>query len=161
MVKLMKNKINFKLIIIVLIAIIISISSYFLLKQIFKNDEEVYEYLKNYEVNEYIPTYVSDEDMARIYLNDYIQNMYSDVERAYNLLDEEYRNKKFGSLENYKNYINSLEATSYKLSTYYKHNKDGYIIFGVTDQNSNLYIFKTNGVMQYSVFLDDYTVEIW
>mgnify|MGYP003293480765 CR=1 FL=1 len=34
------------------------------------------ESLKNYKVNEYIPTYVSDEAMARIYLNEYIYNMY-------------------------------------------------------------------------------------
>lgn len=156
----MKDKINFKSIIIILIAIIVLVSIYFLLNQFLEKDEEGYEYLKNYEVNEYIPTYVSDEDMARIYLNDYINNVRYDVEKAYDLLDEEYRNKKFGSLENYKSYVNSLQTTTYKLSTYYKNSKNGYIFFGVTDQNSNLYIFKTKGVMQYSVFLDDYTVEI-
>ena len=120
----------------------------------------LYNYLKNYEFNEYIPTYISDEDMAKIYLNDYIQKMYYDVETAYNLLDEEYRNKKFGGIENYKKYINSLPNSNYKLSTYYRYEKKGYIIFGVTDQNSNMYIFKTKGVMQYKVFLDDSTVEI-
>lgn len=160
MVKQMSDKINFKVIIIILIATIALFSFYFLLNHFFEKDEEVYEYLKNYKVNEYIPTYVSDEDMARIYLNDYINNMRYNVEKAYSLLDKEYRNKKFGSLENYKSYISSLQTTSYKLSTYYKNSKNGYIIFGVTDQNSNLYIFKTKGVMQYSVFLDDYTVEI-
>lgn len=160
MVKQMSDKINFKAIIIILIATIALFSFYFLLNHFFEKDEEVYEYLKNYKVNEYIPTYVSDEDMARIYLNDYINNMRYNVEKAYSLLDKEYRNKKFGSLENYKSYISSLQTTSYKLSTYYKNSKNGYIIFGVTDQNSNLYIFKTKGVMQYSVFLDDYTVEI-
>ena len=160
MVKLMKNKINFKSIIIILIAIIVLVYIYYLLNHIFSNEEESYKYLKNYDVNEYIPTYVSDEDMAKIYLNDYIKNMNYDVEKAYNLLHEEYRNKKFGNPENYKSYVSSLQGKSYKLSTYYKYNKDGYTIFGVTDQNSNLYIFKTIGVMQYSVFLDDYTVEI-
>ena len=160
MVKLMKNRFNFKIILIIVIAIIVLFSLYFILNKIFNKDEEAYNYLKNYEVNEYIPTYVSDEDMAKIYLNDYIQKMYYDVETAYNLLDEEYRNKKFGSIDNYKNYINSLPNLNYKLSTYYKYEKKGYIIFGVTDQNSNVYIFKTKGVMQYSVFLDDSTVEI-
>ena len=31
----------------------------------------------------------------------------------------------------------------------------------VYDNNGNFFAFKTKGVMQYSVYLDDYTVEIW
>ena len=99
--------------------------------------------------------------MARIYLNDYINNMYHNVEAAYNLLDEEYKNKKFGSLDNYKNYVNSLSYNSYNLARYYKKNIDGNIVFGVYDENNNFFGFKTNGVMQYTVYLDDYTVKIW
>ena len=33
-------------------------------------------------------------------------------------------------------------------------------VYGVYDTNGNMFVFKTNGVMQYSVYLDDYTVEI-
>ena len=144
----MENKKNLKLIIIIIVVVVILFSLYFILNSLFNNKEKAYTYLKNYKVNEYIPTYVSDQDMAKIYLNDYINNMYSNIETAYNLLDEEYRNKKFGSLENYKKYVNSLNFNSYKISTYSKYNKEGYLVF------------KTNGVMQYSVLLDDYTVEI-
>lgn len=156
----MENKRNLKTIIVIIIVIIVLFSLYFLLNYLFKDEEKSYTYLKNYKVNEYIPTYVSDQDMAKIYLNDYINNMYTNIEAAYNLLDEEYKNKKFGSLDNYKKYVSSLTYSSYKISTYYKYNKEGYVIFGVTDENSNTFIFKTNGVMQYSVFLDNYTVEI-
>lgn len=117
-------------------------------------------YLKDYQVNEYIPMYVDDESMAEIYLKDYIHTMYTNVEKAYNLLDEEYRNIKFGSLENYKNYVNLLGYNNYTVSKYYTTTSEGYIIFGVYDTNDNLFIFKTKGVMQYSVYLDDYTVEI-
>lgn len=150
-----------KNIFIVAIILIFLILLYLLLSYVFKEDPEEYEeYLKNYGVNEYINTYVSDEDMAKIYLNDYTYNMYTDVDAAYNLLDEEYRNKKFGNLENYKNYVNSLEYSSYVLTKYYVDKAGNNVTFGVYDQNGNLFVFKTNGVMQYKVYLDDYTVEI-
>lgn len=156
----MKNKpiLGFVL---VLIIILVLTGIYTLIFQLMK-PKNIYEptYLKNYKVNEYIPTYVSDEDMAKIYLNDYIHNMYYDVEMAYNSLDEEYRNKRFGSIEKYKEYINTLNYKTYNLATYYKTTKDGYIIFGVRDENFNLFVFKTKGVMQYKVYLDDFTVEI-
>ena len=98
--------------------------------------------------------------MARIYLNDYVHTLFTDTEFAYNLLDEEYKNKKFGSYESFQNYVNSLPESGYNLLKYYKKDKKGYTIFGVYDKNDNLFIFKTKGVMQYSVYLDDYTVEI-
>lgn len=146
---------------IIFVVILLTFSlGYIIIDKLTEKEEEENIYLKDYDVNEYIPTYVSDEDMAKIYLNDYIYKMYSNQEEAYNLLDEEYRNKKFGNLENYTNYVYSLQYSSYTLSKYYKQEKNGYIIFGVYDTNNNLFIFKTKGVLQYKVYLDDYTVEI-
>lgn len=148
----------------IIIGVIVLIFSgvYLLLNKLTEDESLGYdEFLKNYKVNEYIATYISDEDMAKIYLNDYIHNMYYDIESAYNSLDIEYRNKRFGTIENYKNYVYSLGYSSYTLSSYYKKDVSGYIIFGVYDNNGNFFAFKTKGVMQYSVYLDDYTVEIW
>ena len=125
-----------------------------------KDEREFIKYIKDYEINEYIPTYVSDSDMAKIYLNDYVYIMHSDIEKAYSLLDEEYRNKKFGNIDVFSNYVNSLTYTSYKMDSYYIDNVNGYKIFGVYDKNGNLFIFKTKGVMQYTVYLDADTVEI-
>lgn len=150
-----------KIVVVVIIALILS-GLYILLKELTKDDSLEYEeYLKDYNVNEYISTYISDEDMAKIYLNDYVHNMYYDLNYSYNLLDEEYRNKRFGSLENYRNYVISLNYRTYNVEKYYKKEVDGYIIFGIYDQNGNFFAFKTKGVMQYSVFLDEDTVEIW
>lgn len=157
----MNNK-NVKLVIYIVSIMVIFIIVFIVLNNLLKNKEKGYdEYLKNYKVNEYIPTYVSDEDMAKIYLKDYIHNMFYDIEAAYDSLDTEYKNKKFGSLDNYKKYVYSLDNTSYVVSSYYKKDKNGYIYFGVYDTFGNTYVFKTKGVMQYSVFLDEETVEIW
>lgn len=157
----MNNK-NVKLAIYIISIMIIFTVIFIVLNNFLKNKEKGYgEYLKNYKVNEYIPMYVSDEDMAKIYLKDYVHNMFYDIESAYNSLDTEYRNKKFGSLDNYKKYVYSLDNTSYVVSSYYKKDKEGYIYFGIYDTFGNIYVFKTKGVMQYSVFLDEQTVEIW
>ena len=156
------NNSSIKRVILVVLLLLAFIGAYLLIKHLTYDDSLEYEeYLKNYEVNEYIATYVTDEDMARRYLNDYVHNMYFNIEYAYSLLDEEYRNKKFGSLDNYRNYIYSLNYSTYQMEKYYKTSKNGYIIFGVYDKNGNLFIFKTKGVMQYTVYLDEDTVEIW
>lgn len=147
--------------VIIFICIILAFSIiYILIDKIINSENEESLYLKNYEVNEYIPTYVSDEDMARIYLNDYINTMYSDVDKAYELLDKEYRDKKFGNIDNYKNYIKTLNNLSYKVDSFYLDNSHKYKVYGVYDTNGNMFIFKSVGVMQYTVYLDDYTVEI-
>lgn len=151
-----------KQLIILVVIILCFIGLYFLLSFLTKKNKVEYsEYLKNYEVNEYIPTYVSDEAMAKIYLNDYIHTMYYDIEEAYNLLDSEYKEKKFKNIEDYKKYVNNLKYSTYDVASYFKVDSGGYTIFGVYDRNDNFYAFKTKGVMQYSVFLDEDTVEIW
>ena len=157
----MKNNKETKNIIIFVIVLFVFSIAYILLDKIFNKEEDEYgQFLKNYQVNEYIPTYVSEEDMAKIYLNDYIFKMFSNPEEAYKLLDEEYREKKFGSYDNFKKHIYSLNYSSFNMDRYFIKTKRSYNIYGVYDTNDNLFIFKTKGVMQYKVYLDDYTVEI-
>jgi hypothetical protein len=115
---------------------------------------------KTYGINEYSPMIINDEQMAKIYLNDYIQNMYSDTQYAYTLIDEEYRLKRFGNFNAYADYVNTLKTSGYNVEKYYVEKKGKYKLFWIYDQNDNLYIFKVEGVMQYKVYLDDSTVEI-
>ena len=49
---------------------------------------------------------------------------------------------------------------SYNVDSFYIDNSRRNKIYGVYDTNGNIFIFETNGVMQYAVYLDDYTVEI-
>ena len=65
------NKKNLKVYIIsgIILAVVALIC--ILVMNLSKKDSK-YDHLKKYEVNEYIPTYVSSEDMVKIYLNDYI-----------------------------------------------------------------------------------------
>lgn len=120
-------------------------------------------YLKNYKVNEYIPVYIEEADMVIKYLNDFKNSMINNVEYSYNLLNKKYREKRFGSLDNYVKYINNILSTStFTMEVdVYKVIRDGkYKYFDVYDINGNHYIFKELSIMNYEVFLDNYTVEI-
>lgn len=155
----MKNNKEIKNVIIFAVILLVFAGLYILVDK-YLNKEEPEEFLKNYEVNEYIPTYISDEDLTKIYLNEYVHTMYADIEKAYELLDKEYKEKKFGSLENFQEYVNNLTYSNYVLDRFYVDTKGKYTIYGAFDTNGNIFIFKTNGIMQYTVYLDDYTVEI-
>lgn len=124
---------------------------------------EGYEYLKNYESNEFLPVYVTVEDVAKKYLNEYKNNMLSNVEEAYNSLNKEYREKRFENLNGYKNYLKnfiSLSIYSMELDKYSVTRINGNKIFNVYDKSGNQYIFKELSIMNYEVYLDEYTVEI-
>lgn len=148
-----------KTLVVLIIGIIIVGILYLCLNKIFnKKNEDVF--LKNYKVNEYIPMYISDQSKAEIYLSDYTKIMHSDINAAYNLLDSSYREKKFGNIASFENYVYNLRASVYKVDKYYIKTEGKYEIIGVYDNNGNLFIFKTNGVMQYNVLFDETTVEI-
>ena len=158
------------ILLIILVLVFILLASYFLIRNYLASkskyidssiSEETYEMVpKTYNVNEYTNVIISDDDMVRIYLNDYLNSVRNNIENSYYLLDEEYRNARFNGVNNYINYINNLKIYN-SVDRYYKKSVDGYVIYGVYDSNGNYYVFKTNGVMQYSVFLDDETIEIW
>lgn len=46
---------------------------------------------------------ITQEDIVQKYFNSYIQNVINYPQEVYNMLDEEYKNKKFGSFDNFKN----------------------------------------------------------
>ena len=153
------NKKNLKVYIISAIIIVIILFGCFMISKLLKKNKE-YVYLRNYGVNEYIPTYVSTGDLVKIYLNDYIYKAKYDTEKAYYLIEEEYRKVKFPSISDYKNYIGRYIGKNIKLKKYSIHKKDGYTFYNVYDEEGNIYIFKSNGVMQYTIYLDENTVEV-
>ena len=79
---------------------------------------------------------------------------------AYNKLDEEYKNKRFKSVEMYEAYIKNnkdrIERISLQKYTIdYKENYNQHICI---DNFGNYYIFEETSPMQYTVLLDSYTV---
>ena len=125
--------------------------------------KEPVEIIKHYNSNEYVPIYIDDNKIVDIYLNEYKNYMIYNTEKAYNTLNKEYREKKFGTLENYKNYIQtimSLELINTEVSTYNLKVINGKKIFNIYDKLGNQYIIKENSIMDYEIYLDDFTVNI-
>ncbi len=119
--------------------------------------------MKHYDANEYLPVYMTDESVIKIYLNDFKNNMINNSQMAYDSLNEKYRELKFGSLDRFNEYIVnnlSLEFINSQLSKYSIGNIDGKKVFYVYDDAENFYIFVENSIMDYEVYLDAYTVEL-
>lgn len=121
------------------------------------SDEDLY-YItpKKYEINEYSTVLITDEEMIQKYLNDYIYYLRYDINKAYYLLDENYRNKKFPSIDDFSYYINGMLDSITIIDRYKKVGK----IYYLYDMNDNMFVFSTKGVMTYKVYFDDKTVEI-
>lgn len=144
------------------------------------------------EKNEYntIPyQYFEEEDIVDKYFQDYLENALFNPEIAYNSLDEEYRSKKFGSLENFEEYVDvnreTMEAmckatrkdytdfdTYQKYEEYYsqiskfglerynideENGKEEYICI---DSSGRYYIFDISSIMNYTLILDTYTIDL-
>lgn len=161
------NKDNKKIIVIcLLLVLIIGGISYFINnKERFIGDSTVYseERIEKYAANQFIPVYISESDMANKYLNDFKYLMMNDLNSAYNVLNNDYKNSKYGSYENFVNDItNKYSVQFYKMSVdkFAIVNEYGDKFYYIYDVSGNLYIFKEISIMNYEVYLDDYTVEV-
>lgn len=112
--------------------------------------------------NEFKYSYISNQQIANIYFTNYISRTYENIEEAYDLLDEEYKQKRFGSIEEYKKYIDAIGDDIFylRLKEYKIKENNGKKQIICLDQNGDYYIFNETAVMQYSVLLDPYTVEV-
>lgn len=158
-----KNTVIFCLLIIGVVGLICYLNQY----QKIRNSEKLLEdrdvEISKYKANEYIPVYVTEDDMAKKYLNDFKNLILSDIAEAYNTLNEDYRIKKFNDISEFQNYINDqLSVSFYSLSVekYKVRMINGKKYFDIYASDDNRYIIKENSIMNYEVFLDEYTIEI-
>jgi len=102
--------------------------------------------------------------------NEYVTNEYfllykrltlSKPEVVYNLMPDDYREKRFGSIENFIKYVNDNreEILKINLSKYLVNNYDDYVEYVAKDQYDNLYIFKElYDNERTTIELDTYTI---
>lgn len=117
--------------------------------------------IKSNENNIYIDQVITDQYLCEQIFLIQKRMMLAKPEESYNYLDEEYKNKRFKTLEEYKKYISENKNHISKISIRgYEVNRLGdnseYIC---TDQYNNYYIFKEKEVLNYTVKLDAYTIE--
>lgn len=87
----------------------------------------------------------------------------SSPEIQYNLFPEEYRQKRFGSLENFKEYVknNKQDIMQIKAAGYLSNNyldTTGFYEHVIKDQYDNLYIISEKTKLNYTMKLDTYTI---
>ena len=106
-------------------------------------------------------TVMQENDIMLKYFSYYKRLMQENPDMAYLLLDEEYLNKRFGSVEEFKNYVskNQEDIQTYVAKEYEVNNLEDGTEYICQDQYKHSYIFKVSAVMQFQVKLDTYTIE--
>ena len=115
-----------------------------------KNNSNVYEDQSN-----------SVESIAFSYYDKLKADFLYDPEYLFSILDEEYRDKRFENYEDFISYINLAKTmiSNGNIIKYSREYNDGYVQYLVIDSYDNRYIFNENSVLNYTVLLDDYTIE--
>ena len=102
--------------------------------------------------------------------NEYVTNEYfvllkrlmlSDSDTAYTLMKEEYKNSRFGNINEFRNYINNnrQEILKIDMKQYLVNNYENYIEYVAKDQFGNLYIFDEKDDMSIDIKFDTYTLK--
>lgn len=122
--------------------------------------QQYYEPKERYEYNEFEIQTVSVETLLDRYFIPYKNNALYNVQKGYELLDEEYRTKRFGDLATFDAYIEVTAEELYnsKIQEYTINECDEYTQYVCKDQYGNQYIFNSYGIAEYSVMLDTYTI---
>lgn len=118
--------------------------------------------IKSNADNKIILENISDEKIVQKYFNLYIEDSRYYTKNAYNYLDEEFKQKRFGSFENYRNYIKNIinMLMTSKLEKYKVNYYNDYKEYICQDNYGNYYIFKETRPMEYTLILDIYTTKI-
>ena len=103
-----------------------------------------------YKINEVVPIYVNQEQMAKKYLSEYINLIVFDEEKAFELLDESFSQRYFsGDFDAFSKYINSLKTKQFvqaKVTGYDIRKIEGKTYYYVKDLDGNQFLFKESGV---------------
>lgn len=119
------------------------------------------ELIENNSYNGYRNQVITYEYLSTEYFNTYKILMLTRPDIAYDLLESNYREKRFGSLQNFENYVenNKDEISNIKIKQYLVNNYEDYVEYVAKDQNGNLYIFNDYYDKEnLEIKLDTYTI---
>ncbi len=113
-------------------------------------------FLKDYKVNEVIKVYVTDEDLAKKYLSEYVNLLIYHREDAYKLVDSDILVSKFNDYNTFNKYVSNIITDSFVRATVKNYSyeiTDGIKAMHVIDADGNEFIFKEESLMNYTVEL--------
>lgn len=119
----------------------------------------------NIEKNDYngiIVANIEQETIAKNILNNYKNKLLNNPEEAYQNLDEDYKKARFDGYNDFIKYITNNIKTINQMSAvaYQTKQQDGYTQYVIMDKEGNYYIFRETAVMNYTVILDQYTIDL-
>ena len=112
--------------------------------------------------NSKIKVNTSETNIVSQYFVEYKAKMINDAETAYNLLNEDYREKKYGSYEKFENFIknNKEKILHSSIEKYQVTENNGIKNYICVDKDGKYYIFVEKDITYYEVILDTYTIEL-
>lgn len=111
--------------------------------------------------NSYKGVIKTDEQIIKDYFIKYKRIIQARPDIIYNnYMSEEYRNNRFGSLNDFQNYVekNKREISSLQINKYMVNTYQEYKEYVCTDQYENTFVFKEKSIMNYELTLDTYTI---
>ena len=120
---------------------------------------------KTYNVIKNVPNRITEQEKVKLYFDDYITKAIYYSEEAYNNINEEYKSKKYDTIEKYKTYLNEnrqtlLNSEQKGIKSYAVKKYADYEQYVCVDNYDNYYIFNVQGAMSYNIILDTYTVDL-
>lgn len=121
-------------------------------KEIRDNGKNIFEYI----------AMISDEQMCRIYLEQFLKLELENTEEAYQLLEEEYKKERFPTYKDYQEYVEENQEIIQEsvLSKYSVEHYDDYTQYVLVDVYNNTYTLNATSVMTYTIKLDNYTIKV-
>ena len=95
-------------------------------------------------------------------LKSFKNNMLYNTKEAYEKLNEEYRTKRFPTLEDFEKYVknNLVDVTLMRLKKFQKNSYEDYIQYVCIDSRGNYYIINEKETLNYNIILDTYTIDV-
>ncbi len=101
-------------------------------------------------------------DLVQRYINYYKDLALYSPEDAYEIIDKEYANIRFGNIDNFKKYINENKEKikNIKIEKYQYNEFDGTFQYVCLDNDKKYYIINEKSLLNFSILLDEYTTDI-
>ena len=103
-----------------------------------------------------------DKYIINEYFSEYQTELLSNIDTAYALLDQEYKEKKYENPQEFREYVEENYDTlqNMYLKRYLINQFDEYKEYVCLDENNHYYIFIERSLTDYSVILDTYTIDL-
>ena len=111
--------------------------------------------------NVYDSNYPSNEKICQNYFLELKDNLRYDIEYAYKLLDNNYKQNKFSNIDEFKIFImNNFRDIMSRRMEKYSVNEDENLRYICQDQYKNIYIFNEISPLNYKIILDTYSIDL-